>query len=279
MKRDKAKNVGEFNLFDNEERVIERALEMTAKLGEVSDGVKILVDAYSKGYREQRRLLRLSDRIQLDLQKANQNLAGQAHQLTELNSTLQAEIEQRKKLEAELRILVTTDVLTGVFTRRYLFEAGERELTRHYRRKSPLCAIILDIDHFKNVNDTFGHAAGDEALCRFSSVCREILRKIDIFGRLGGEEFAVIMPETDIARAVEVSERLRAAIANVVISCGKLSFRVTASIGVAEVTFPDDTLEMLLSRADKALYRAKNDGRNRILTYDKTKDDMSSHMS
>jgi diguanylate cyclase (GGDEF)-like protein len=127
---------------------------------------------------------------------------------------------------------------------------------------------MLDLDHFKQINDRFGHAAGDEALRRFAATCREILRKNDVLGRMGGEEFAVILPETEVGGGSKLAERLRQRVAEIEIESGRGRFGFTVSIGIAERAPGEGTIENLLARADRALYEAKEAGRDRVVVAD-----------
>ncbi|HYH19539.1 MAG TPA: diguanylate cyclase [Azospirillum sp.] len=175
------------------------------------------------------------------------------------------DITERKRYENELRHLATTDPLTGLANRREFLAAAGHELARVRRYDRPATVMMFDIDHFKRINDTHGHAAGDEALRHVAAVCRERLRETDVVGRLGGEEFGVLLPETDVPAACEVAERLRAALAGAEIprpDGGVL--RLTASIGIAACIAGDASIEQALSRADDALYHAKRNGRNRV---------------
>ena len=170
-----------------------------------------------------------------------------------------------QKAQVELQRLAETDFLTGIANNRRFFEAGEREIQRARRYGRPLAALMLDLDHFKKVNDTYGHAAGDRVLVAMTAAIRKLLRDIDIFGRLGGEEFAILLPETDLAGSRSTAERLRAAIAGTAIDVGKAVLKVTISIGIT-LLLPDDLgLDAVLKRADDAMYEAKRHGRNRIM--------------
>jgi two-component system cell cycle response regulator len=175
------------------------------------------------------------------------------------------DITERKRFENELRHLATTDPLTGLANRREFLASAERELVRVRRYDRPATVLMFDIDHFKRINDTHGHAAGDEALRHVAAICRDLLRESDIVGRLGGEEFGILLPETDVPSAREAAERLRQALARAEIprpDGGIL--RLTASIGIAACVAGDGSIEQALSRADDALYRAKGNGRNRV---------------
>lgn len=258
----------DYTLFAQEEEVICQASDMVGKLEEVAGGVRGLAEAYDRQYREQQKLLRLSDRIQLELHKANQRLADQAEELKALNAALTLEIEQRKKLEDELRLLATTDSLTGLLTRRRFLELGHRELLRKARNGSPLSILLMDLDHFKRVNDRFGHAAGDQVLAAMAKVGRAGLREVDLLGRLGGEEFGAVLPDAGLETARQVAERLREALAGWKYQQEAHEVTVTVSIGITEVTPDDKTLDTAFSRADKALYRAKATGRNRGVAWE-----------
>ena len=270
----------EFSLFDNEEKVIKQAedlsdsFEIHAKL--VQENMKSLVTGYRKSFREQQRLVRVSDRqqeqlrnITLELQSANEQLEEQASRLVQLNAALQEEIEQKKLLAEELKAIATIDSLTGVYTRRQLLEFGENELKRFHRTGYSLCVLMLDIDHFKSINDAHGHLVGDRALKHFTEICKHSIRTTDILGRVGGEEFVLIMPDTNVDDALEVAERVRKNIANSVFCMDELCFDIKMSIsaGLHVVTKEDLLFEQAMSKADKALYEAKGGGRNRVVIF------------
>ncbi len=174
------------------------------------------------------------------------------------------DITERKRLEAELQRLAVMDGLTEVANRRNFLERLEAEAGRARRYGRPLSVAMIDLDHFKAINDAHGHAAGDEALRRFAAFCREALRASDVIGRLGGEEFGIVLPETGIDAALPVMERLREMVGaqRNHEAAGFIGF--TISVGVAELR-PEDEVSKLLSRADQALYAAKRQGRNRVL--------------
>ncbi|GIK24491.1 MAG: hypothetical protein BroJett006_07370 [Betaproteobacteria bacterium] len=175
------------------------------------------------------------------------------------------DITQRKRLEDELRRLATTDALTGVATRGHFLDSAELEIERTHRYQRPLSVMMLDIDHFKSINDSHGHAAGDMAIQKVVGVLKQLLRGEDLVGRLGGEEFGVLLPETDSARAVIVAERIREQIAALHIVSGESRISLTVSIGVTEYQRFDTGIDGLLLRADLALYSAKHGGRNRTV--------------
>jgi len=207
--------------------------------------------------------VRLSDRMQLELQKANQCLAEQRRDLQTLNEALSKEIEHRSRLEAELRRLADTDDLTGALARRRFMEMSVRAWGRHEVEAAPISVMMLDLDRFKLVNDSFGHAAGDAALVACVAACVANLRPTDIIGRTGGEEFAVLLPDTALPAALGIAERLRAAVASASVVTPGGTVVLSVSIGVAEAR-PGEALEAAMQRADAALYAAKDGGRDRV---------------
>lgn len=168
------------------------------------------------------------------------------------------DVSHRHKLAVDLRQLADTDALTGVFNRRSFFHhAGKLE-----RASQPLAVLLLDLDHFKQVNDLYGHAFGDEVLVEISARCRAVLRPVDVLARIGGEEFALLLPSLDLTAALAVAERLRQTVQHLPVIRGDIRHGVTVSIGAAATTSAHITIEELLLRADRALYAAKAAGRN-----------------
>lgn len=175
------------------------------------------------------------------------------------------DVTERKGLEQELTHQAHIDYLTGVHNRRYFMERAEHELRRVNRNGNHLSILMLDIDHFKLINDRYGHKVGDLVLKMLAEVCQAALRDIDILARMGGEEFAVLLPETESSLAVDVARRLQDSISKARLPLeGELAIKIQVSIGVASMTSPYDNIDILLHRADTALYEAKNTGRNRI---------------
>lgn len=194
-------------------------------------------------------------------------------ELTRLNNdlvTLQRELAKKnaelERLNAEVRRLSIMDELTGIFNRRGFFEIGQREVDRAKRTRAPLSVIMFDLDHFKRVNDIHGHAAGDKMLAEVVARCARRLRKSDLIGRYGGEEFAVLLPEASLEGAIGVAESLRRAVAEEPVIVGEVSLDQTISLGVATMNAGTSGLDELLAQADMALYRAKESGRNRYCT-------------
>jgi len=237
---------------------------MLGKLDEVANGVRLLAQAYREGYRETMRLVRISDRMQAELHAANRTLLNQAADLQRLNKALHQEIERREALEHELRRIASVDELTGLHTRRHVLELGEHEQRRRARHGYDLSILMMDLDHFKRINDGFGHAAGDQVLGDFGFLLCSSLRQGDIAGRFGGEEFLAILPETDLATAQSIAERLCKQVRENSTLWKDQSLAVTVSIGLVAVD-RDESLECAIARADHALYLAKRAGRDRVM--------------
>ncbi len=182
-----------------------------------------------------------------------------------LTTLLQQEVALRRQLEETARVQARTDELTGLPNRRRFFELAEREMVRAQRYSAPLAVVMLDLDHFKEINDNHGHATGDQVLRAVGDCCRDVLRTNDVVGRLGGEEFAIMLPATTLEGAQLFAERLRETITECRIGLPGLELRLTATLGVAACE-PGETTTMdeLLARADAALYRGKAAGRNRV---------------
>ncbi|PWB41128.1 MAG: hypothetical protein C3F19_07230 [Rhodocyclales bacterium] len=176
---------------------------------------------------------------------------------------LQEDITEHKNYQATLERLATTDHLTGLLNRRAFLDATEREIRRAHRYGQPLALVMLDVDHFKRINDSHGHPAGDEVLRRIAATCRGMLRDGDLMGRLGGEEFAITLVQPPLQVASAVAERLRKAVSELGIEFGGERLAVTISLGIAEVGEGITSLDHLISRADACLYTAKREGRNR----------------
>lgn len=190
---------------------------------------------------------------QITIREQNEKMAELLAQLTAQNE--------------ELQRLASSDALTGLANRRVLIESLGAEGNRVRRYGGTLSLLMLDIDHFKQVNDTWGHAAGDEVLRAVARIVKQSLRDVDISARYGGEEFVIVLPETALAGAVQIAERLRLAIATTPVTLAEPSagqkVTVTVSIGIAEAASLESG-ETLISRADAAMYRAKEGGRNRV---------------
>lgn len=192
--------------------------------------------------------------------------------ISELDTAQQELIEQKKALEATnqcLNEMAMTDPLTGLSNRRHFFDHLEQEVCRSNRAAHPISLFILDVDYFKKVNDTYGHQSGDAVLIGISRILRNRLRRSDMAARIGGEEYAVLLSETNVAKAVEVADEIRDSIKEYLFQTGDgQSIRVTCSVGVCGNAANEySTTELLYKYADLALYNAKNTGRDRVVCY------------
>jgi diguanylate cyclase (GGDEF)-like protein len=183
----------------------------------------------------------------------------------QVNQSLQAEIKRREALEVELKLQATTDPLTGLLNRRQYENLFCREQERVKRHGSKLSLCVADLDHFKRVNDEHGHDAGDQVLKHISDLFVDTLRHTDIVGRFGGEEFILLLPDTDLDNALTVISRLREKLQASPVNVGDKVLQVTATFAVTEVVAEDATIEDVIRRADKALYQGKEAGRNQVV--------------
>ncbi|WP_052177667.1 diguanylate cyclase [Methylotenera sp. G11] len=176
------------------------------------------------------------------------------------------DISKLKALEEELKHQIDHDFLTGLRSRAWFMEQATIELHRASRFNTPLSLLMLDIDFFKLVNDTYGHQAGDIALKSVAQFMQKILRDFDMCARMGGEEFMILLPQTNQDKALEVAERIRLFIQNtqVPLPTGESSLQLTVSIGLSSLSSKEDNIDDLINKADKALYQAKHTGRNRV---------------
>jgi len=215
--------------------------------------------------------------IQLD--ESLQQIKEKEAELTRINIELRQEIELRKTTEESLRRseelyrqLAITDSLTGIFNRRHFYQLANSELQRTCRYCRPVAVIMIDIDYFKQVNDSYGHAIGDQVLQALASLIREALRAIDIFARYGGEEFIVLLPETNLRAVKPIAERLCRKAAEMPLTIDSNHINISISVGASAFDpstqlFPSSktrTLDQLIQLADKALYEAKAAGRNQV---------------
>ena len=177
-----------------------------------------------------------------------------------------SDITRRKETEKNLQHLAVTDPLTGLFNRRHFLNIAERELQLSRRYSKPIAFLMLDLDRYKFFNDTYGHSAGDNLLKLVISVCSQNLRNTDIFSRYGGDEFYIMLPETNQEQACNLAERLREAVRNAPIDLGGVEIRMTMSIGISATNGSEQNISLndLLERADAAMYMAKESGRDRI---------------
>jgi diguanylate cyclase (GGDEF)-like protein len=185
---------------------------------------------------------------------------------TEALLTVFVDITHRKEVEATMEKLATTDPLSGLPNRARFFAIAADEIKRAQRYKRPLAVFMVDIDLFKRINDTHGHEAGDRTLKAFAELCRRWIRSQDLVARLGGEEFAFLLPETPAATALALADRLRASVAH--LRMKRIPAPITISVGVSEVLPGETTVDAALARADYALYAAKRSGRNQAVLYE-----------
>lgn len=226
-----------------------------------------------------RRVTEAQEMLQAELRYTNETLESQAAYLASLAEAaeesahraeisrimLEREIEERRQLEVQLREMATTDGLTGALNRAAFLVAAERELEKARRFGTPLAVLMLDADHFKSINDRFGHAGGDMALREIVMACQKCLRSGDLIGRMGGEEFVIVLPGAPPHAAEAAAERLRSAVAGLSLPLGDGSVTLTISLGVTMLMEGDTAVEQVIARADAALYEAKKSGRNRVI--------------
>lgn len=183
-------------------------------------------------------------------------------------AAIERDITEQKRLEERLGRLASTDELTGLDNRRKFMTTAEGEMARSTRYGRPLSLIVADLDRFKRINDAYGHDAGDQAIVAFANICRDQLRPMDHAARIGGDEFAILVTETEIDGAARAAERIREALSRLPIWRDGREFRMTASFGVTQHLGADDGLRTFLKRADIALYEAKTGGRDRVCLCD-----------
>lgn len=198
--------------------------------------------------------------------------------LTNLNASLQKEVEQRNKAvialkesEEKFKKLAQHDPLTGIFNRRSFFSLADMEVKSSLAREKACCICILDVDHFKNFNDSYGHLVGDDALKHIVEVCKTVLRQSDIMGRYGGEEFIFLFPGNDLAAGTATAERIRGAINQTpLVIDHRKKITITASLGVSVILpewlqfYTEQSMSQFLAQADEALYQSKSKGRNQV---------------
>ena len=197
---------------------------------------------------------------------------AQERRLKDYQEVLEAAVDRRTKeinnINVKLNVLATTDALCGVKNRRSFYESCGPIISYNRRERKPLAVLMLDIDKFKYINDTYGHGVGDEVLKSMAQKTSKILRKSDVFARLGGEEFSALLPNTTELGALKVAENIRQEIEHMeYISSKNETIKFTISIGVATLNSHDINIESVLHRADIALYSAKRNGRNQVVLY------------
>ena len=189
-------------------------------------------------------------------------------ELSELGNTFEIMRRELRSSFIKIQELAVTDELTRTPNRRAFMNDAQKALSWSRRYNRPLTIALMDIDHFKNVNDTYGHDAGDEVLCDIANLIKDTTRSTDIIARYGGEEFILCLPETDISEAVAVAEKIRKTVQDHKFSHGE---SLTACIGLTEIS-PEASLESMIQETDHAMYQAKHSGRNRVVGFRKNQD-------
>jgi diguanylate cyclase (GGDEF)-like protein len=207
----------------------------------------------------------LNDQLQLDIAERERV----ERSLKNANELMKIQVAEIRKLQSELREQALHDPLTGLYNRRHLSETIEREIAIAEREQKHLSVIVMDLDHFKNINDTFGHQVGDQYLIAFAALLRNRIRKSDIACRYGGEEFLLVLPGTSLENAVKRAEEIRREYANTTLPGRGINDRVTISMGVATYPLHGEESEEIVIKADKALYMSKENGRNRVTVWGK----------
>jgi diguanylate cyclase (GGDEF)-like protein len=215
------------------------------------------------GEQSENRMRDLQAFHRIEMVQAEASLARRKNdELATINNELEHALEQQSRLQKELMRMASTDDLTGAVNRRQLINDGTLEMERFRHVGAPFVVTILDVDFFKRINDGFGHAAGDEILRRLTKCCKEHLRKMDVFGRLGGEEFCIIHHDSDIEGAIQAAKRLMVSISEIETKDVIGDTELTVSMGISQVQTTNDSFYDVLHDADMALYQAKNAGRN-----------------
>jgi len=208
-----------------------------------------------------------------DVVRIAEESEGRYRELEQRMLSLQRENLDLVVKNRTLNEVSSRDTLTGLYNRWYVIEQIDTEINRALRHGSPMSLLMLDIDHFKRINDTWGHPAGDQVLAAIGKLLRDSCRVYDVPGRYGGEEFCIVLPETRPGSTTTVAERIRQRLEATELPCGESTIAVTASIGIAgmDALASDDILSpaALIDRADRALYSAKSRGRNRIEMWDR----------
>jgi diguanylate cyclase (GGDEF)-like protein/PAS domain S-box-containing protein len=179
-------------------------------------------------------------------------------------AAIERDLTEYKRLQSHLEDMANTDSLTGLSNRQYFMHQAEKEFTRARRYARPLSVVMIDVDHFKSINDRYGHAVGDIVLREVSAICQCSLRGTDVLGRVGGEEFVLLLPDTPQANAIYVAERMREQLEKTPVQVENLVISITASFGVASLLDADINFNDILERADVAMYHAKHEGRNKV---------------
>lgn len=260
-------------IFDDEDQLIAHVENVLKDENHIKNPLykeyAALFNGYKRLYKQFSRILKISDRQQIELKESREKISR-------CNYELMREIQERKRIEEELKLanaelerMASIDGLTQVANRRFFDEYIRIQWTSMFRKKSPLSLIMCDIDFFKKFNDTYGHAAGDECLKQVANALqRSVMRPIDLVARYGGEEFCVVLPDTDCNGAYFVAKRIHSEIGQLRLNHLQVKQPITISIGFSwKLPCKGSSPECLLAEADQALYQAKMQGRNRIIAY------------
>jgi diguanylate cyclase (GGDEF)-like protein len=234
---------GEYIIYEHFNEVANSWYQLQDKIIKLKDGTNILI----------------SFALDISVQKEAQS------QLIETHVKLSQQTEALRNAQKKLKEQANHDPLTNLYNRRYFNDISEKIIALTKRKKEPLSLIMIDIDNFKNVNDTYGHNVGDEVIKLLANRLMDLSRESDISARFGGEEFAIILPNTNLAHALNFAEKIRANIETATVKYKNKNIMFTISIGVDEFEYDSDkTVSSSLNRADRALYMAKNSGKNRV---------------
>ncbi|MGZ8174491.1 MULTISPECIES: GGDEF domain-containing protein [Methylobacter] len=256
------------------EKINHTLLQLTNKTGEAIDTTGEKASAATIHFQNQSKKLENNQSLS-DIKTVLAEIIARTQDLAETSKTLQVQLDESKKEMqllrqdlAQARETAKTDALTGLFNRRAFDQKLDECIEKtHKQNDSELCLLILDLDHFKQINDTFGHQAGDSVLRYTANLIKQHIAEYHCAARYGGEEMAIIMPNTPFNKAMEIAEKIRSSLAQHPLKrkCSKESIgKVTLSIGVSGFKI-NDSIESLIERADKAMYRAKDNGRNQVM--------------
>lgn len=253
-----------------ESKTMEQLAAVYRKLGDAEKAFDMLqehIDLKREIFSEdsERRLREMQSIHQVQLVEAESRLLKSKNiELAAINDRLEMALKEREQLQQELERMATIDELTGVLNRRRILAIGTEFVARFHAQGRPGVVLVIDIDNFKSINDSYGHPVGDEVLRRFTQSCQRVLRPTDYLGRLGGEEFCILLDRTDLEIAHKVAERVLASIRTTRVDDLMVDRTVTASIGMSPVRKVHDTIAAVLHEADLGLYEAKRTGRDRL---------------
>jgi diguanylate cyclase (GGDEF)-like protein len=235
--------------------------ELDNLIGAFNDMSANLHDSREKNRLAEEALRKSRDELEVRVEE-------RTRELVDLNEKLVQEIDERKQAEEKLAQAATSDPLTGLMNRRAMLDQLKYQAIRYRRNNMPFVILLIDLDYFKNINDKYGHDVGDEALVAIAGCLRDSTRSQDLISRWGGEEFLILLPDTDLKGGLAAAEKIRSSVARKSFVVGDHDLQLTMSIGVAEYS-AEGTIDDCIKAADTALYQAKNEGRNRVSVFDK----------